>query len=78
MKIKESARTFTVRYTRPKTIRYVNSEPREVQYNHCSAVVAMNAVEAVQTVAKEWPDATVLSVHPGPIGQTLVADGCLE
>ena len=78
MRLRESSRTFTVRYTRPKTISYVNSEPLEFQYNYCSVVVAMNAVDAVQTVAAEWVDATVLSVQPGPTGQTLVSRGSME
>jgi hypothetical protein len=78
MKFKESARTFTVRYTRPKTISYANSELREFQYNHCSVVVAMNALSACVTVAAEFPDATILSAQPGPIGPTLIALGCIE
>lgn len=78
MKIKELARTFTVRYTRPKTITYANAEPRIFEYNYCSVVIALNAVDAVQAVAAEWEDATVLSVQPGPIGQTLVSRVTIE
>jgi hypothetical protein len=71
MKIKEQAKAWTVRYTRPKTITYQGGE-RTFDYNYCSVIVATTVAWAVETVMTEYPDATLISVHPGSTGPIIV------
>jgi hypothetical protein len=72
MKIKETAKAWTVRYTRPKTVSYANSEPRTFEYNHCSVIVATTVAWAVETLLAAFPDATLISVHPGSTGPIII------
>ena len=77
MKIKENAKTWTIRYTLPKTVTcavpgFVNAAPRIFEYNHCSVIVSPTVGRAVEILTAEFPDATIVSVNPGSTGPILV------
>ena len=65
-------KVWTVRYTRPKTVTYANSEPRVFEYNHCSVIISPTVGRAVEILTAEFPDATIVSVNPGSTGPILV------
>ena len=78
MKIKENAKTWTIRYTRPKTVTGGNSEPRIFEYNHCSIIVSKSVGRAVEILTAEFPDATIVSVNPGSTGPILIDADAIE
>jgi len=77
MKLHEKARCWTVRYSRPKTVEYVNADPRTYQYNYCANVIALSAVTAITETVLAYPDATIVSVNPGPGGEVIISRGSL-
>lgn len=78
MKIKASARAWIVRYTRPHNMGLPGGEEKIWQYNYCSVVIADTACFAFTETLQAYPDATILSVNPGPIGQVIVQADAVE
>ena len=72
MKIKTNARAWTVRYTRPKTVAYVNADARVYEYNYCSIIVSESAGNAIDVLKSEHPDSTVISVNPNCTGPVMI------
>jgi hypothetical protein len=78
MKIKETAKAWTVRYTRPKNMQIGAGEPRIYQYNYCSVIVATTLAEAVESLMTEFADATLISANPGSTGPILIDAKAIE
>ena len=67
MKIKQNARAWIVRYTRPKTV-----GTRVYEYNYCSIIVSESAGDAIDVLKSEHPDSTVISVNPSCTGPVMI------
>ena len=72
MKIKETAKAWTIRYTKPKAATYQDGQTRVFEYNYCSVIVATTVAWAVEILMTEFPDATLISVHPGSTGPIII------
>ena len=78
MKIKETAKAWTIRYTRPKTVSVASGEYRVWEYNYCSVVVSTTLAWAVEKLMSEFCDATIVSVNPGSTGPIVIDEKAIE
>jgi hypothetical protein len=72
IKVKETAKAWTIRYTRPKTLQYADNISRTFESNYCSVIVATSIAWAVEKLMSEFGDATIVSVNPGSAGPILI------
>ena len=72
MRLSEKARVWTVRYTRPKEVGLKDGQSNIWQYNYCATVIAISVGAAINETFLEYPDATIVSVNPGPGGEVIV------
>jgi len=72
MRLNENARCWTVKYTRIKEVSRPDGRIDRWHYNHCATVIAMSVATAITETLLVYPDATIVSVHPGPGSEVIV------